>query len=154
LDLELDYSRRTLRRIEQPSTEQRSAKQAARSKGSQAGELRAADSGAREQAARSRGSRAGEQPAAQRRAGGSPNARGPSSRGAAACRPVVQRGAPAEALKDWTTGAFERNSALGYPQPLPLNFSPYIIFPPIFSPIFSTPAAVPPKYSPYTPLPL
>jgi hypothetical protein len=97
---------------------------------------------------------AGEQPAAQHPAGGSPSAQGPSGRAAAACRPVVQRGAPAEALKDWTTGAFERNSALGYPQPLPLNFSPYIIFPPIFSPIFSTPAAVPPKYSPYTPLPL
>jgi hypothetical protein len=35
----------------------------------------------------------------------------------------------------------------GYPQPLPLNFSPCITFPPIFSPIFSSPAAVPPKYS-------
>jgi hypothetical protein len=55
---------------------------------------------------------AGEQPAAQHPAGGSPSAQGPSGRAAAACRPVVQRGAPAEALKDWTTGAFERNSAL------------------------------------------
>jgi hypothetical protein len=44
--------------------------------------------------------------------------------------------------------------ALGYPQRLPLNFSPYITFPPIFPHIFSSPAAVPPKYSPYTPLPL
>jgi hypothetical protein len=39
-------------------------------------------------------------------------------------------------------------AALGYPQPLPLNFSPYITFLPIFPPIFSSPAAVPPKYSP------
>jgi hypothetical protein len=38
-------------------------------------------------------------------------------------------------------------SAWGYPQPLPLNFFPYIIFP-LFPPIFSSPAAVPPKYSP------
>jgi hypothetical protein len=36
---------------------------------------------------------------------------------------------------------------LGYPQPLPLNFSSYITFPPIVPPIFSSPAAVPPKYS-------
>jgi hypothetical protein len=36
----------------------------------------------------------------------------------------------------------------GYPQPLNLNFHLYIIFPPIFSFIFSSPAAVLPKYSP------
>jgi hypothetical protein len=51
-------------------------------------------------------------------------------------------------------GTQHRNSFLGYPQRLPLNFSPYITFPPIFPPIFSSPAAVPPKYSPYTPLQL
>jgi hypothetical protein len=38
-------------------------------------------------------------------------------------------------------------SPLGYPQSLPLKFSPYITFPPIFPSIFSSPAAVPPKYS-------
>jgi hypothetical protein len=38
--------------------------------------------------------------------------------------------------------------SLGYPQPLPLNFSPYITFSPYFSPIFSSPAAVPPKIPP------
>jgi hypothetical protein len=42
---------------------------------------------------------------------------------------------------------------LGYLQPLPLNFSPYITFPPISPPIFSSPAAVP-LNTPYTPLPL
>jgi hypothetical protein len=37
---------------------------------------------------------------------------------------------------------------LGYPQSLPLNFFPYITFPSIFPLIFSSSAAVPPKYSP------
>jgi hypothetical protein len=36
----------------------------------------------------------------------------------------------------------------GYPQLLSLNFFLYITFSPIFPPIFSSPAAVPPKYSP------
>jgi hypothetical protein len=38
----------------------------------------------------------------------------------------------------------QRLNRLGYLQPLPLNFPPYITF----LPIFSSPAAVPPKYSP------
>jgi hypothetical protein len=42
----------------------------------------------------------------------------------------------------------------GYAQPLPLNFSPYITFPLFFPLFFSSPTAVPPKYSPYTPLQL
>jgi hypothetical protein len=37
--------------------------------------------------------------------------------------------------------------ALDYPQPLSLNFSPYITFLPIFPPIFSSTATVSPKYS-------
>jgi hypothetical protein len=43
--------------------------------------------------------------------------------------------------KSWTTTS-------GYTQSLSLNFSPYIIFPSIFPHIFSSPAAVSPKYSP------
>jgi hypothetical protein len=43
-----------------------------------------------------------------------------------------------------------------FPQRFPLNFSPYITFLGhiinSLSPTFSSPAAVPPKYSPYTPL--
>jgi hypothetical protein len=34
------------------------------------------------------------------------------------------------------------------------KFFPLYHFSPYFPPIFSSPAAVPPKYSPYTPLPL
>jgi hypothetical protein len=49
-------------------------------------------------------------------------------------------------------------SILGYPQRFSLNFSPYITFLRhiinISSPIFSSLAAVPPKYSPYNPLQL
>jgi hypothetical protein len=37
---------------------------------------------------------------------------------------------------------------------VPLNFPPILLFLSIFSPIFSSPATVPPKYSPYTPLQL
>jgi hypothetical protein len=42
--------------------------------------------------------------------------------------------------------AAPRRFGLGYPQLLPLNFPPISLFPSIFS----SPAAVPPKYSPYT----
>jgi hypothetical protein len=46
--------------------------------------------------------------------------------------------------------------SLRYPQTLSLNFFPYITFLShiinISPPMFSSPAAVPPKYSPYTPL--
>jgi hypothetical protein len=41
---------------------------------------------------------------------------------------------------------FYRSAILGYPQPLPLNFSLYITFSLYFPPIFSSLAAVPPKY--------
>jgi hypothetical protein len=54
----------------------------------------------------------------------------------------------------WSSERDRRASsrALGYPQALPLNFSPYITFLGhiinISPPIFSSPAAVPPKYPP------